>query len=130
MDVAVRHSANGWAFCRDLSSTVRFAKPEAVQIAEYWPVDPWAVRSRADRGAGRDAHWDDGLRDALRAAVAQASAGREAGVDLGRVGRHLHRPWGIPESWRSVRYIESHDEVREGRGARVPALADSSDPRS
>ncbi len=130
MDVAVQHSASGWRFCQDLTSTVRFVKPEAVQIAEYWPVDPWAARSRAESGAGFDACWDDGLREALRAAIRQASAGRDAVVDLDRVARMLYRPWGVPDAWRSVRYIESHDEVRHDRGPRVAVLADSSDPRS
>ncbi|SEK59085.1 1,4-alpha-glucan branching enzyme [Blastococcus sp. DSM 46786] len=130
MDVAVHQSGDGWGFCQDLTSTVRFVKPEAVQVAEYWPVDPRAVRSTLEQGAGFDACWDDGLRDAVRAAVAQASAGRDAAVDMDRVARNLRRPGGMRDAWRSVRYIESHDEVRPDRGPRVPVLADSSDPRS
>jgi hypothetical protein len=53
--LAVQSSTSGWGFCQDLTSTIRFVKPEAVQIAEYWPTDPWAVTGRADGGAGFDA---------------------------------------------------------------------------
>ena len=130
ISLAVQSSTSGWEFCQDLTSTVRFVKPEAVQIAEYWPTDPWAVTGRDGGGAGFDAAWDGDLRDALRDAVGEASWGRQAVVDIERVGQCLYRPWGYPAAWKTVRYIESHDEVRFDRGPRVAKLADGADPTS
>jgi 1,4-alpha-glucan branching enzyme len=58
------------------------------------------------------------------------SWGRDAIVDLDRVAQNLYRPWGYPAAWKTVRYIESHDDVKFDRGPRVPRLADGSDPTS
>lgn len=130
LSLAVQHSSSGWRFCQDLTSTARFIKPEAVQIAEYWPMDAWVVKSREEGGAGLDASWSGGLRDALRAAVAQASWGGAGSVDLDRVAASLYRTWDFPAAWGHVQYIESHDEVRFDRGPRIAKLADGNDPRS
>src|SRR5262249_49429957 len=43
---------DGWRFCQDLTQTTRFVKPSAINIAEYWPVDHYAVRFPQDHGAG------------------------------------------------------------------------------
>ncbi|MGV1009516.1 MAG: alpha amylase C-terminal domain-containing protein [Dermatophilaceae bacterium] len=130
LNLPVQQSPNGWMFCQHLTGTARARKPEAIQIAEYWPMDPWVVKSRDEGGAGLDAMWGDGLREALRGAVAQASWGRDAGVDLDRVAAGLYRPWDVSAAWKTVQYVESHDEVRFDRGLRVPRLADGNDARS
>jgi 1,4-alpha-glucan branching enzyme len=88
------------------------------------------VKPREQGGAGLDASWDDGLRSALRDAVRQASWSRDAFVDMDRIAANLYPPSGSPAAWRSVRYIESHDEVRFDRGPRIAALGDPSDPTS
>ena len=130
LSLEVQHSTSGWQFCQDLTGTARFIKPEAVQIAEYWPMDGWAVKSSESGGGGLDASWNGGLRDSLRSAVGQASWGRDASVDMDRVAANLYRRWDFPAAWKNIQYIESHDEVRFDRGPRIARLADANDPRS
>ncbi|MGE3932149.1 MAG: alpha amylase C-terminal domain-containing protein [Rhodospirillaceae bacterium] len=124
-----RSGADGWRLCQDCTSTVRFIDPSAIHIAEYWGVNPWVVRPRAAGGAGFDATWNDGLRDSVRNAIAAASCGRDAFVDLGAVAGRLDRG-DFPARWQSVEYVESHDEVYQDRGRRIAALADPGDARS
>jgi 1,4-alpha-glucan branching enzyme len=52
--VTVMDEHGGWSFCQDLSATVRFAKPDAVQIAEYWGGEPWRGVGPPPRGFGFD----------------------------------------------------------------------------
>ncbi len=120
---------HGWLFCRYVTDTCRFSRPEAIHIAEHWPVDGQIVQPTARGGAGFDATQHDGLREALRGAVAQAAAGRHAAVDLERIARELAVS-ALPETWRAVQCTENHDLVYSGRGPRVPRLADASDSRS
>lgn len=130
VSVIVQQNANdGWRFCQDLTSTARHIDSTAIQIAEYWGVDPWVVHDRAVGGAGFDATWHDGLREAIRGAVAQAAAGSTARVEIDRIAANLYAP-GFPASWKAVQYVESHDEVKEGREPRVAKLADGTNARS
>jgi 1,4-alpha-glucan branching enzyme len=80
-------------------------------------------------GAGFDAAWNDGLRDAVRNAVAQASGGADATIDMTRVAASL-RAATLPDAWRAVNCLENHDIVKAGSGPRVARLADPSDARS
>jgi 1,4-alpha-glucan branching enzyme len=41
--VTVIAESGGWYFAQDLTNTLRYVKPEAVQIAEYWDNDPGIV---------------------------------------------------------------------------------------
>jgi len=128
--VIVQSSASdGWRFCQDLTSTVRYVNPSAINIAEYWSVDPYVVRFREHGGAGFDACWHDGLRHSLRDAVSAASAGGQAHLNLGAVASNLWAP-NFLDAWRAVQYVESHDEVYRGRSQRIPKLADGGDQRS
>jgi 1,4-alpha-glucan branching enzyme len=120
---------NGWRFCQDLTNTVRAADSTAIQIAEYWSVDPYVVRSVPEGGAGFDATWHDGLRTTIRAAIGQASGGVNAGVNLDAIASNLYPP-GFPAGWKAVQYVESHDEVYRGRNQRIAQLAGGSDARS
>jgi 1,4-alpha-glucan branching enzyme len=124
----------GVSYCRDMTDTTRFVAPSAIQIAEKWPVDPWVSRPAVERGAGFDAGWHDGLRYAVRGAVAAASLGREARVDLGAVAWALDpaRSHGYAANWRAVPHLESHDEAHKDKGpkARIAALAGGGDGRS
>lgn len=126
----VSHSNNGWRFCQDLTRTVRSVKPEAIQIAEYWPSDSFVVKRVDDGGAGFDATWYAGLRDSVRAAISQAASGRERLIDLDSVANSLRRPADFPAIWKVVNYVESHDEVFLGRSPRIAALGDASNARS
>jgi 1,4-alpha-glucan branching enzyme len=121
--------AFGWRFCQDITDTCRYLKPDAIGIAESWPVEPATVAATAQGGAGFDATLNDGLREAIRSAIGQASAGASAFVDLDRIAREIASPV-LAESWRAVQCTENHDLVRQGRAPRVPVLADSADPRS
>jgi len=129
-EVSVIANNGGAGFCRDLTATVRFVKPQAIQIAEYWNADrAAAVRHPAGgaSGLGFDAAWSDRLRDGVRKAVAQAAAG--AFVDMGALGDALATPAGF-SAWQAVTCLENHDVVFAGREPRLATLADPADPRS
>ena len=128
-EVSVMDRFGGWKFCQDLADTCRFAKPSAIQIAEYWPVNAAVTRPTNQGGAGFDATWHDGLRESVRAAVGQASAGATAPVDLDRVANCLQSN-GLPDLWRGVNCLENHDIVKHGERPRLAVVADGSDPTS
>ncbi len=120
---------HGWLFCKYITDTCHFLKPEAIHIAECWPVEQ-AIVSPTDRnGAGFDATLNDGLREALRSAIGQAAQGASAFVDMERLGREIASPV-LNDKWRAVQCAENHDIVRTDRGARIPRIADSTDSHS
>ena len=135
-EVTVIHHHGGDRFCRDLTSTLRFAKPGALQIAEYWDGDREFAVTPAPAGLGFDAALGDRLRDALRTVLAEAAAGRTAHLHLDRLREAVLPPPGFPAAWRVVQCLENHDVVRwdydanRARAPRVPALADPSHARS
>jgi len=120
---------SGWTFCQDLTGTVRHSRPRGIQNAEHWPVDPVIVTPTGSGGAGFDVVQHDGLRNAVRAAIGQASGGASASVNLNSVKDNLY-PNGFAHGWQAVTCIENHDIVKVGTSPRIPALADSSDHRS
>jgi 1,4-alpha-glucan branching enzyme len=128
-EVSVMDRFGGWATCQDLTGTLRAAKPEAIQIAEYWPVNSWIVRERGEGGAGFDATWSDGVRDSVRAAISGASHGAAAHVPMSAIAGAI-AGHGLRDRWRTVQMIENHDLVYVGRDLRIARLADGSDPRS
>ncbi len=119
----------GWTFCRDLTDTVRFVNPRAIQNAEFWPVTTAVVTPRTENGAGFDVTQHDGLREAVRDAIGQASFGATAQVDLDAVAQNLS-PTQMPDAWRGATCIENHDLVKAGAQSRIPHLADGSNARS
>lgn len=120
---------NGRRFCCDLTNTVRHVKPQAIQIAEHWPVDNSIVKPTDWGGTGFDATQSDGLREAIRTVVRQAADGPDAAVDLDRLTRELYNPR-LADRRQAVNCIENHDIVYRGRGARMPWLADTQNSRS
>ncbi len=120
---------HGWLFCKYITDTCRYIKPEAIHIAECWPVQEAIVRSTAQNGAGFDATQNDGLRDAVRSAVSQASQGTTVLVDMDRIAREIASPV-LNDKWRAVQCTENHDIVRKDRGWRIPRIADSSHSHS
>ena len=120
---------HGWRFCQHVTSTCRYLKPQAIHIAECWPVEQATVRPVDTNGAGFDATLNDGLRDAVRNAIAQAAQGAMARVDLERLARELASPI-LREPWRAVQCTENHDIVRKDRDHRIPKIADGSDSHS
>ena len=129
-EVTVIDREGGGSFCEDLSNTARAAKPQAIQIAEYWADDRAAAVRATPDGLGFDAAWGDRLRDGVRRAIAEASAGRDSRVDIDALASAFDTPYGFDAAWRVVNCVENHDIVFQGNGARIPALADSSDARS
>ncbi len=127
----IRHEGgeHGELFCRYVTDTCHFVKPEAIHIAEHWPVEDRIVRSTVEGGSGFDATQNDGLREAVRDAIGAASRGSGAFVDLDRIGREIATPR-LRDSWRSVQCTENHDIVYRGRGQRMPGIADGSNSRS
>ena len=120
----------GGSCSQDMTSTVRFVKPQAIQIAEYWNSDRARGVTPVPDGLGFDAEWGDQLRDGVRKAIGQLTGGQSASVDLGAVRGALDTPQGLPAAWRVVTCLENHDIVKQGNSPRVPALADSSNTRS
>jgi 1,4-alpha-glucan branching enzyme len=135
-EISVASNFGGDRFCRDLSAAVRTNRPEVIQIAEYWNWDRARAVSPAPDGLGFDAALADGLRDALRAVLAQVSGGRDEAVDLDRLAAALYPPPAFPNAWRADQCLENHDVVRWDYGAnaprapRVARLADPSNARS
>jgi 1,4-alpha-glucan branching enzyme len=134
-EVSVIDNHGGWFFCQDLTSSFRFVKPNAIQIAEYWnPSRELAVKA-PPQGMGFDAALADGLRDSLREALAQASKGQDAFVNLDPIRDRLYAPYGFNDAWRAVNCLENHDIVYANREPnelkpRVAKLADPSNSRS
>ena len=119
-----KNPARGWEWCQNVTSTVRYVKPRAVQIAEHWPwggPDPWVVDTQWDH-AGFDVCYHDGLRRAIRDALRQTSYGMNAPVDMDRIAKFLW-PEGFREAWRSLQHIENHDLVHVKEEDRIPQLA-------
>jgi 1,4-alpha-glucan branching enzyme len=123
---------NGWSFLQDLTSTVRYHRPSALQKAEYWSVNPKVVEPAANGGAGFDTTLTDALRIAIRRVIATASASGGA-LPMTQVAESLWPP-GFETSWRFVQGPENHDlvlrEADKPREKRIPSLADPSDSHS
>ena len=128
-EVSVMDRFGGWATCQDLTSTLRAERPEAVQIAEYWPVSGYVVEDRGSGGAGFDATWNDSVRDNVRSAIASAAAGAAAQVAMHAIADAIGNiP--LPNRWRAVQAVENHDIVYAGRSPRIAKLADGDNTRS
>lgn len=128
-EVSVMDRFGGWKTCQDITGTCRYVKPEALFIAEYWPVNPCAVTPAASGGAGFDATWHDQLRNAVRQAISVAAQGADARVPLNDVAAAIASD-NLGARWRAVQCVEDHDIVRHDRGDRIARLADPSNPRS
>lgn len=129
------NQANGWAFCRALTTQLRATQPRFLQNAEFWPgefgdipTSVQAVLQSADQGgAGFDVVQHDALRSALRGAIGAASYGASAALSMSAIAAVLYPP-GLDRAWRAVTCVENHDLVMSGRSPRVPVLADSRHP--
>jgi 1,4-alpha-glucan branching enzyme len=132
-EVTVIDRNHGWFFCQDLTSTLRYRKPSAALIAEYWGDERWRAVVAPPDGMGFDLGYADGLRDAIRGVLAQAAGGADARVDLGPLRHGLHRPGGYRHAWQAYHCIENHDLVLDfgnHRKPRIAALAGGGDARS
>jgi 1,4-alpha-glucan branching enzyme len=133
-EVSLIERSGGWTFAQDLAATVRYARPGAIQIAEYWNDQRWRAIVPPPDGLGFDAAWNEGLQHAIRRAVRQASYGAAAPVSMGAIAAALTSP-ALGQADRAVNYIENHDLVYVDRPPdrfepRMPLLADGGNPRS
>ena len=133
--VKVIAESGGWFFAQDLTNTLRFVKPSAVQIAEYWGNERWRGVAVPPDGMGFDIGYSDVLRDKLRAAIGETTRGREAYVNLDQVRDALYMTYRNPGRWTVFQCIENHDLEyfqHEGndRQPRIAALADPGNARS
>jgi 1,4-alpha-glucan branching enzyme len=133
--VTVMDEHGGWFFCQDLNNTLKFIKPGAVNLAEYWGNERWRGVVNPPHGMGFDAGYDDRLRDRVRSVVAQAAAGRDAPVSLNGLRDALYPPFGFPVAWKAFQCIENHDlldnnHTGNDKQPRIAALGDATHPRS
>ena len=119
---------HGWRFCQDLTSTLHYLRPSALNHAEYWGVNPSVVQSPPG-GAGFDTTLTDGLRIAIRDVVADAAHPDDRVLPMTRLAQSLW-PEGFGESCRFVQGPENHDIVYQGREQRIARLGDPTAPRS
>lgn len=132
--VTVIDEHGGWFFAQDLTNTLRYVKPSAIQIAEYWALaDRWKGVATPPWGMGFDAGYSDVLRNELRAVIEQASGGGEARLELGALRGALSMTFRDPGRHSVLQCIENHDLLdvnHDDRQLRIAALSDPSDARS
>jgi 1,4-alpha-glucan branching enzyme len=128
-EVSVMDSFGGWQTCQYLTDTLRAQKPEAIQVAEYWPVNDWVVKATSAGGAGFDATWHDGFRNTVRAAIGAAGVGASGSVNMDTIAGAIANT-GLADRWRAVPCLENHDIVYAGREARIAKLSDRTNSRS
>jgi 1,4-alpha-glucan branching enzyme len=119
---------HGWSFCQDLTSTLNHHRPQALDLAEYWNVNPYVVKS-GPAGAGFDTTLTDGLRNSIREVIKEASQPDDRPLGMSNLANNLW-PHGLSEQWRFVQGPENHDIVYREREQRIARLGDPSNPRS
>jgi 1,4-alpha-glucan branching enzyme len=122
------NQATGFSFCQDITNTIRWKRPRALQNAEHWPVES-IITTAPLQGSGFDVIQHDGLRISLRNAIRQASYGSGVFLDLSSVASNINA-YAVSQPWKAVTCIENHDVVKEGTDLRIPRLADGSNARS
>jgi 1,4-alpha-glucan branching enzyme len=131
--VTVMDEHGGWFFCQDLSSTVRFVKPDAVQIAEYWGAQPWRGIAEPPSGMGFDVGYSDVLRQGMRAVLARAAQGRDTPLCLSGLADALRFTHQLPGRWSTFQCLEDQDLLDANhldKQPRIARLADGRDSRS
>jgi 1,4-alpha-glucan branching enzyme len=129
--VSVMEGFGGGRCSQDMTGTVRFVKPSALQIAEYWDDDRAHAVASVPNGLGFDAEWDDQIRDKVRSLIGQLTGGQSAAIDFSPLRTALSSlPQNFNAAWRLVTCLENHDIVKQGGSPRVPVIADSNDTRS
>ena len=133
--VTVIDEHGGWAFCQDLTNTLKFIKPKVIHIAEYWGNERWRGIVDPPEGMGFNAGYNDGLRDKARGVLAQAAQGKDARVNLDELRDALYPPYGFPAAWKTFQCIENHDLIDDAHSGndkqpRIARLGDSTNARS
>ena len=110
--VTVIAESGGWYFAQDLTNTLRFVKPAAVQIAEYWGNERWKGVAVPPHGMGFDIGYSDALRDALREVIAATTGGRDARVNLDKLRDALYLTY---KEFVALDRLSMHREPRPAR---------------
>lgn len=136
--VTVIDENGGWSFCQDLTNTLRFEKPRAVQIAEYWNYDRgqrWRGVAAPPNGMGFDLGYSDILRDDLRKVIQDCATYPPIQINLDILRDAIQHTYRQDDRWTVFQCIENHDlldDNHEGRDKqpRIARLSDPSDARS
>jgi 1,4-alpha-glucan branching enzyme len=133
--VTVMAESGGWFFAQDLTNTLRFVKPDAVQIGEYWGGERWKGVAVPPYGMGFDIGYGDALRDSVRAVISETTGGRAARVNLARLRDAFYLSYKDASRWTVFQCVENHDLLDfnhsgRDRQPRIAALADPSNARS
>jgi 1,4-alpha-glucan branching enzyme len=133
-EVSVIDANGGWGFCQELTRALHNDQPQAALIAEYWGEYRRLAVTQPPGGMGFDLAYSDGIRDAVRTMLVQASRGAAETVDLEPIDRELRRPLNEPLAWPSYNCLENHDLLLDADGdhrkPRVARLADPTNARS
>ena len=132
-EVTVIAQNGGWSFAQNITSALRYVKPNAVQIAEYWDNDRWKAIAAPPSGMGFDVGYADALRQAIRSAVSQATGGRLASVDMDQIHDALYVTYNADRRWALLQQLENHDVEyvdHDDKQPRIAALSDPSNARS
>jgi 1,4-alpha-glucan branching enzyme len=131
--VTIINDNGGKSFCQDLTGTLRYHRPSAPLIAEFWGAASYAV-APPPGGLGFDLCYSDLLRRSVRGVLSEAAVGAWAPVHVGSLRSGLERPWGVPFAWQVYNSIEDHDLVLDMPNhhtePRIAELADGSNHRS
>jgi 1,4-alpha-glucan branching enzyme len=119
----------GRRFLQEFTAALRYAKPQAVQIAGYREGEAFEAVLPPAGGLGFDAALAEGLRDRIREVVAVAAAPASE-VRLGALGEELRPTLRLPALWRAVHSLEDHELLCRGERARLAALLDPGQLRS
>jgi len=130
--VTVIDERGGWFFAQQLTETLRFVKPSALQLAEYWgnANDRWKGVATPPFGMGFDAGYSDSLRQNVRTLLAQVAHGRDSRVDLDAVRGALEMTFKNPGRWTVFQQLENHDledVTHDDKQPRIAALSGPAD---
>jgi 1,4-alpha-glucan branching enzyme len=108
----------GWGFAQSLTSTLRFMKPQAVQIAEYWDYEVgsrWKGIADPPYGMGFDLGYGDAIRKAVRNALYAAAIGAGAFVNFDDIKAAIYVTYSDTARWKVFQSIENHDLEDDGQ---------------
>lgn len=114
---------DGWQALQWINKDLKLISPRVVAIAEDLGSNDALTTWVEDGGAGFDTQWDAAFVHPLRAVLESAS---DDVRDVGAIASAI-RPVHSGDAFRRVIYVESHDEVANGR-RRLVSEIDGDDP--
>jgi len=123
-----RGSPNGWAFCQDLTSTLKFIDPTKFHHAEYWNVQNLTVENPPG-GIGFSTTIGDSLRYAIRDLISNASIPGDGPLNMDSLASGLWQT-NFASPFQLVQGPENQDRVHVQQEMRMAKLSDPSNARS